>query len=31
MTASDPVVFLVGVDSALLDNDHLQADLRRRR
>jgi len=29
MTAPTPVVFLVDVDNTLLDNDHIQADLRR--
>jgi FMN phosphatase YigB (HAD superfamily) len=29
VSRSDPVVFLVDVDNTLLDNDHVQADLRR--
>ena len=29
MSRPDPVVFLVDVDNTLLDNDHVQADLRR--
>ena len=29
MSRRDPVVFLVDVDNTLLDNDHVQADLRR--
>ena len=29
MSRADPVVFLVDVDNTLLDNDHVQADLRR--